>query len=188
MAQRLAQSFLIPWKKCRNPSGTRVASPTGMQSTIVLRAALSACLMLGLAACSGTESDNHVSTGGNSNAGASSVGGSTSAGGNSATGGSTVSNGGGGPIACGSTTCSADQYCVIPCCGGAAPACFSVGDAGTCPSGSHSGCNMPATTGCAVGTTCCQYNPCVPPPPYCTTTKPTGCTIMTDRTCRILCA
>jgi len=144
-----------------------------------------------LAGCSGSPNDSNPGVAGSSNAGSSSLGGagSSSTGGASAggtAGGTSV--GGDGPLACGSATCTATQFCVIPCCGGAAPACFPVaGDAGTCPAGSHSGCTAPASYACSPSTTCCQYNPCTPPSPYCSDSQPTGC-FTTGRTCRMMCA
>jgi len=162
-----------------------------MQLPIVPRSVLSLLACLLFAACSGSISDSNAGTGGSTNAGSSGTGGENggggAAGGSATTGGATVSNGGEGAITCGATTCGTAQYCVMPCCGGAALACFSVGDAGTCPSGSHSGCSGPSINQCAAGTNCCQYNPCTPPPPYCSDTRPVGC-FATGRTCQMMCA
>jgi hypothetical protein len=64
------------------------------------------------------------------------------------------------PFACGQTTCGVNQYCVMPCCGGAAPLCeTSLLDAGACPPGFH-------TAQCQQGPGC-EANPCTPPAPFC---------------------
>ena len=126
---------------------------------------------------------NHAGSGGQSgNAGEAGASGANAAG------------GGGEPLPCGSVTCGASQYCVIPCCGGTAPACFPVPSDSKCPAGSHSGC----TTGpaaCAPPANCCQYDPCSPPPPFCSDAKPALCFPTPglpdpgqSRTCRQMCA
>ena len=139
------------------------------------------------AACSGTANNDNTNAGGNSSSGGAGLGGTSSPGGGSATGGVTVLTTGTGPTACGATACSAAQYCVIPCCGGVAPACFPIGDGGVCPSGSHSGCSAPTTNSCVTGFTCCQANPCTPPAPYCSDALPVSC-MLSGRTCRMMCA
>jgi len=78
------------------------------------------------------------------------------------------------PLACGSVTCGAAQYCVIPCCGGTAPACFPASSDGKCPAGSHSGCSTNPTA-CTSSSSCCQQDSCSPPPPFCSDAKPTMC-------------
>jgi hypothetical protein len=67
----------------------------------------------------------------------------------------------GGPLACGSITCGAKQYCVQPCCGGAPAVCLPMPDSGVCPTGTSPGV-------CAgTGEKGCVGEPCTPPPPYC---------------------
>jgi hypothetical protein len=183
LAHSLAQRFRICRQIQRLCGGTRVASFRAMNFWINSRACLSFVGLI-FAACSGTPTDSNQASGGSSNADA---GGSTGAGASSITGGASAGTGGAGPISCGTNTCSAAQYCVIPCCGGTAPACFSVGDAGACPGGSHLGCSPPSSYTCSNPATCCQYDPCTPPAPYCSETIPVGC-FTTGRTCQMMCA
>jgi hypothetical protein len=133
---------------------------------------------------------NHAGSGGNHAASAGSSGNAGEAGSSGANAGGASSE----PFACGSMTCGASQYCVIPCCGGAAPACFPLAGDGTCPAGSHSGCNWNPPQ-CTTPASCCQYDNCSPPPPYCSDAKPTFCFPSPglpgpalDRTCRMMCA
>jgi hypothetical protein len=91
-------------------------------------------------------------------------GGSGAGGGTGASGGSSGTAGtDGGSFACGSATCSDDQLCVHPCCGGAPPKCEPKPEGGTCPAGTHEGCSY----GCSEPGGCCEPDPCTPPPPYC---------------------
>lgn len=136
-----------------------------------------------LAACSGTTNDGNPSSAGASNAGA---GGASSTGG-AGVGGSSAGGGSNGPIACGANTCSVTQFCVIPCCGGTAPACVAMTDAGTCPVGTHAGCTFSSGSQCSNPAACCQYDPCTPPPRYCSDTQPVGC-FTPGRTCQMMCA
>ena len=128
---------------------------------------------------------------GSGNASAGSAGASTAAGGASAgsggasTGGASAGSGGGGPLSCGSQTCGATQYCVNPCCGGNAPACMAKPDGGTCPAGTHQGCSNGVQ--CMNPSDCCQFDPCTPPPPYCSDKVPVGC-LLEGRTCQLVCA
>ncbi|MBK6691171.1 MAG: hypothetical protein IPG50_03045 [Myxococcales bacterium] len=89
------------------------------------------------------------------------------------------------PFACGKTTCTAAQYCVTPCCGGPAPACNPIPDAGVCPAGT-----TPST--CNGGLPGCVDGPCTPPAPYCVDSPsppPSGCTLEAGkRSFRCLCA
>ena len=120
---------------------------------------------------------------GSGGAGAGSSGFSAGSGGGNA---GSAGSGGGAPFSCGSQMCGSLQYCVNPCCGGNAPACIVKPDAGTCPVGTHAGC----TTGiqCAIPNDCCQYDPCTPPPPYCSDTLPTGCLLQGQRrSCSVTC-
>jgi len=68
-------------------------------------------------------------------------------------------------FACGSTTCSGDEVCLHPCCGGALPQCVATDDAGACPEGtsvaSFNSCGNYSTTNQ------CLPPPCTPPAPYC---------------------
>jgi hypothetical protein len=114
-------------------------------------------------------------------AGGSATGGASGAG----TGGSSTGGDAGGALPCGATSCGPAQYCVFPCCGGAPPACFQLPDGSTCPAGSHSGCFF--GTQCTNPATCCQPDPCTPPPPYCSDTLPIGC-LLEGRSCRLACA
>jgi len=59
-----------------------------------------------------------------------------------------------GPFACGTSTCTATQYCVQPCDCGGEQACNPLGDAGACPTGQQ-----------LQGNCCIQ--PCTNPPPSC---------------------
>lgn len=94
-----------------------------------------------------------------------------------------VKRDGGGPIACNGSTCSATQYCVQPCCGGAGPFCEPLPDSGTCPSGTHLQVNCRNGTGPG-----CESDPCKPPPPYCSDSVPTGCQVGSDGSVVCLCA
>ena len=73
-----------------------------------------------------------------------------------------------GPFACGTSTCTGDEVCIHPCCGGAIPLCVDANDAGVCPAGTHAsgGANDCAKQGTGVNGTCAP-NACTPPPPYC---------------------
>jgi len=133
---------------------------------------------------------NHAGSGGNHAGAAGSSGNAGQAGSSGAHSGGA----GGEPLACGSMTCGASQYCVIPCCGGTAPACFPASSDGTCPTGSHSGCNSNLGQ-CTSPVSCCQYDPCSAPPPYCSDSEPTLCFSSQglpgppqNRTCRMMCA
>ena len=133
--------------------------------------------------------------------GASGAGGRFSRGGSGGSGGgagqpgsSGANTGGAGdrPFPCGSTSCGASQYCVIPCCGGTAPACFPESGDGACPTGSHSGCSSNPGM-CTSPAKCCQFDPCMPPPPYCSDTQPQICFPSPGspgqaRTCQMTCA
>jgi len=65
------------------------------------------------------------------------------------------------PIACDDVTCSGEEYCVQPCCGGAAPFCMPAEMDGTCPPGYSMG------GFCVDGEGPCAPNPCTPPPGFC---------------------
>jgi hypothetical protein len=91
-----------------------------------------------------------------------------------------------GPVACDAMTCGPAQYCVIPCCGGAPPACMPKPSAGSCPAGSHDGCTFNSSL-CPNRTDCCEQDPCTPPPPYCSDKAPAGCSFEMGRTCRVAC-
>ncbi|HEY5375877.1 MAG TPA: hypothetical protein VIK01_19495 [Polyangiaceae bacterium] len=124
----------------------------------------------------------HAGAGG---AGAGSGGASTgSAGASAGTGGASAGSGGG-PSSCGSQTCGATQYCVNPCCGGNAPACLLKPDGGTCRAGTHQGCSNGVQ--CMNPSDCCQFDPCTPPPPYCSDKVPVGC-LLEGRSCQLVCA
>ena len=87
------------------------------------------------------------------------------------------------PFACGTSTCSGDQVCIHPCCGGAPPPCEPLEDGGTCPDGyvlSNQCYNFGtgSTTGCAPP-------PCKPPPDYCAPAK--DCTMTEGHDCYLLC-
>ena len=89
-----------------------------------------------------------------------------------------------GDLACGASVCGKAQYCVFPCCGGAPPPCFQAPGGGDCPAGSHSGFCI-GGFGCTPPATCCQMDPCTPPPPYCSDTAPVGCITQQGRTCHL---
>jgi hypothetical protein len=101
-------------------------------------------------------------------------------------GGSAGTDAGSGPFACGTETCGANQYCIHPCCGGAAPACFDKPDGGSCPSGSHDGCNTGSGFDCT-GPDCCEPDPCTPPPPYCADAPESNC-LPQGKDCYLMCA
>ena len=83
---------------------------------------------------------------------------------------------------CGGQLCSAGQYCVRPCCGGAPPLCDPLPDGGSCPAGTTPGtCDIGGLPGC-------QHGPCTPPPPYCSATIPTGCSLSGDGQVVCVCA
>jgi hypothetical protein len=120
-------------------------------------------------------------------AGSSATAGATAAGAGGSSAGASGSNTGGdagGALPCGAESCGAAQYCVFPCCGGAAPACMQLPEGTTCPAGFHSGCFGGQ---CSSPATCCQADPCTPPPPYCSDKLPIGC-LLEGRSCRIACA
>ncbi|MCB9558086.1 MAG: hypothetical protein H6707_18370 [Deltaproteobacteria bacterium] len=79
---------------------------------------------------------------------------------------------------CGKEVCTPGRVCVHPCCGGTAPPCIDMPDAGVCPAG--------FVPGCPLG---CTGKPCTPPPPYCTSPDevPNNCdylgTTPLDRMC-----
>ncbi len=131
-------------------------------------------LLLSIAACSsgsGGGSSNTDAGGGSAGSGGSGGGAGTDA---------------GGPFACGTETCAATQFCIHPCCGGAAPACFDKPDGGSCPPGSHDGCNTGSGFDCT-GPDCCEPDPCTPPPPYCADSPESGCSPQ-DKDCYLMCA
>src|SRR6478736_48093 len=108
--------------------------------------------------------------------------------------GANAGGAGGEPLACGSMTCGAAQYCVIPCCGGTAPACFPASTDGKCPTGSHSGCTTNPTA-CTSPASCCQQDDCTAPPPFCSDAVPSMCFSSQglpgppkDRICQKMCA
>ncbi len=116
--------------------------------------------------------------------------GGSAAGSGGASAGTSGSGAGGdenGDLACGASVCGPGQYCVFPCCGGAPPPCFPAPQGGMCPAGSHAGFCISGIT-CTPPATCCQFDPCVPPPPYCSDTAPVGCITQQGRTCHLGCA
>ncbi len=122
-----------------------------------------------------------------STAGAAGRGGGSSAEGGSG-GASGSSAGAGGAQSCGTTICAANQYCVVPCCGGTAPLCFDPPDGGACPNGATKGCVSGASYNCANAANCCEPAPCKPPAPYCSDTMPSGGCLLEGRTCHLECA
>jgi hypothetical protein len=99
-------------------------------------------------------------------AGSASTGGTAGTAGTVGTAGST-GTGGAGHLACGSTTCGANQVCVNPSCGGGAEVCLPLGDAGQCPTG------FTRTDQCSPGSgPGCVPPPCDPPPPVCVDISP----------------
>jgi hypothetical protein len=79
-----------------------------------------------------------------------------------ATDGAGGSGGDASALACGSDTCTANQLCAIPSCGGAPPPCMALPDGGQCPSGWTTVANCPLSGGPG-----CQPPPCTPPAPHC---------------------
>ncbi len=135
---------------------------------------------------SGTSS-GAVGSSGDATGGSIAQGGSSgSSAGANAYGGSSA--GAGGSLPCGATTCSAGQYCIVPCCGGTAPLCFDPPDGGACPAGSTRGCVSGASYNCANAADCCEPAVCTPPPPYCGDTLPSAGCLAQGRTCRLECA
>lgn len=93
-----------------------------------------------------------------------------------ATGESTTSATTGGAVACTeSLTCPGGQVCVLPCCGGPAPACTEVNARGKCDSGDTplpaDQCSFPCS-----GPLCCPPYTCTPDPPFCTDASDLQCT------------
>ena len=80
---------------------------------------------------------------------------------------------------CGTETCGASELCIRPCCGGAPPPCLPT-DGVPCAEGSTA-CTLPD------GRDGCQ-TPCTPPPPYCDTDIPTGCTMTSPGEVICVCA
>lgn len=117
------------------------------------------------------------------------TGGSGGAAGHAGASGANTGGDGGGPLPCGGSTCSASQYCVMPCCGGAPPACIPISGDGKCPAGTHGGCTFNSSL-CTSPASCCQYDPCTPPAPFCADKSPVGCFFdpSTPRICRMTCA
>lgn len=131
-----------------------------------------------------------TTSGGSSSAGAQTGGASSSGAGGTGGGGDsagTAGTGGAGPTPCGAETCSASQYCVNPCCGGAPPQCIPQSSGGTCPPGTHLGCTV-NPQGCSDPANCCQQDPCTPPPPFCSDQIPIGCYLIAGHSCRMTCA
>jgi hypothetical protein len=90
------------------------------------------------------------------------TGGSGAAGSNS--GGSSSGAGGSDPSGCGNQTCTANQVCIRPCCGGTAPRCTPrPQDGGACPPGTDPVNFCPGSSGAG-----CQDSPCTPRAPFCT--------------------
>jgi hypothetical protein len=137
------------------------------------------------AGSAGSSAGMSGSNAGSGGSGAGSGGSSESGGSGGASGSGASSNGG--ELACGDSVCSEEQYCVFPCCGGAPPPCFPAPQSAMCPAGSHVGYCF-GGVGCTAPNTCCQYDPCVPPPPYCSDTAPVGCITQEGRTCHLGCA
>ncbi|MCC6899838.1 MAG: hypothetical protein IT377_12735 [Polyangiaceae bacterium] len=113
--------------------------------------------------------------------GAAGTGGTGASGGSAGTGGVPPADG---PFACGTTTCSASQYCIHPCCGGAPPMCEPKPEGGTCPAGYHDGCQ---TGSCSSPSGCCEMDPCKPAPPYCADQPEAGCSLQ-GHDCHMACA
>lgn len=100
------------------------------------------------------------------------VGGESGSGGATGTGGIGGQGGGtGGAAACGARACTSSELCVHPSCGGTAPQCNPLPDAGQCPTGwtYRAFCNTAPTPGPG-----CEAPPCTPPSPYCIT-RPASC-------------
>jgi hypothetical protein len=119
-------------------------------------------------ACSGDPGSGGAgNVGGHSNSGGSTLGvGGSHGGGSTGNGGSTAFP------ACGTQTCTSNQICVHPSCGGGiAPACIMLNDGGLCPSGwtYSSFCNNLLSSGPG-----CRPPPCVNPPAFCASI-PAGC-------------
>ena len=91
-----------------------------------------------------------------------------------------------GPLACGKLICQDTEYCIHPCCGGAAPQCLPVLDGGGCPPGSSQGqCFGP--NGLQLGCT----TQCTPDPPFCSPKReacPSGGGIPSGRNVSCMCA
>jgi len=94
-----------------------------------------------------------------------------------------------GPFACEGKTCGPNQFCIHPCCGGAAPLCVAMPEGGACPSGTQPTSCQPFG-GPSSGGLNCQYGPCKPPPAYCADSIPSGCdnNEKNSRTVQCMCA
>ncbi len=103
---------------------------------------------------------------------ASGTGGAAASGsGGTATGGTSGSGGGGSggcapevppgaaPVACGSATCTPDEICIRPCCGGPAPLCVPLPEGGACTPPDQPATCQDGQPGCLEG--------CTPPPAFC---------------------
>jgi hypothetical protein len=110
--------------------------------------------------------------GGSGGAGAMGTGGASGASGSAGASGASGAAGSG-AFACGTQTCGAEQYCIVPCCGGAPPICTPKPDGGACP---------PNTSDEG---TCCRQMPCTPAPRYCSDTFAV-CTLV-NRVCLETC-
>lgn len=88
------------------------------------------------------------------------------------------------PFACGSQTCGVNQFCVNPCCGGAAPQCLPLGKNGACLPGFHAA--------LCQGGQGCEADPCTPPPPFCVDSasdpRAQGCRQSDDKSRSLACA
>jgi hypothetical protein len=140
----------------------------------------------GAGGTSGTGGSAGASVGSGAASGSLAAAGTDAGGMSGGTAGASAGSGGDGLIVCGSQSCGASQYCVMPCCGGPRPQCLAKPDAGACPAGTHSGCTI-GVGDCASPADCCEDDPCVAAAPYCSDQAPTGCLIQ-GRACIMQCA
>lgn len=122
-------------------------------------------------------SGGHTGTSHEPTTGGSGSGTSTSAGTSAITLVSSTSAGSetGEPITCGEGTCTFGQICVLPCCGGPAPACTDPDGQGQCPDGMPP-VPMDRCPGGCTGPLCCLPVPCQADPPFCAAPGELQCT------------
>lgn len=118
----------------------------------------------------GTTHATHEPTTGGSSAGTSSTGTSAS----TLVSSTSASSETGEPVTCGELTCAFGQVCVLPCCGGPAPACTDPNGQGQCPDGVPPVPVERCFGGCA-GPLCCPPTPCQADPPFCAAPEELQC-------------
>ena|SRR5688572_5688530 len=118
-----------------------------------------------------TASDDDAGSTGGGSADGSSSGSSAADDGSTDDDGATGTNGTsedtGSPVACADAMCGPQEVCVLPCCGGAPPACEPLPAGGECPKGSTVVGPEQCAFGCDADMCCMPFGDCEPAPPYC---------------------